>query len=78
MFHLFLIPFLLSYRNINKRINVFTDDSGGPLVTYDGQSENAVLVGVVSWGFECGKPNFPGVYSRVSTAREWIYEKTGI
>lgn len=54
------------------------NDSGGPLVTYGGQSEDAVLVGVVSWGFECGKPNFPGVYSRVSVARDWINEKTGL
>lgn len=55
------------------------NDSGGPLVSYDGaKSTSAILVGVVSWGFECGKPNYPGVYSRVSTAREWIFEQTGI
>lgn len=55
------------------------NDSGGPLVAYDGaDSKNAVLVGVVSWGFECGKPMFPGVYSRVSIAREWIYKNSGI
>lgn len=57
---------------------LFTDDSGGPLVMYDAQNKNALLVGVVSWGYECGKPNLPGVYSRVSMAREWIYEHTGI
>lgn len=67
------------YSHAYKKNYLFTDDSGGPLVTYRGaQSKNPVLVGVVSWGFECGKANFPGVYSRVSIAREWIYENTGI
>ena len=37
-------------------------DSGGPL--YD--SDNEVLVGVVSWGFGCAVAAYPGVYSRVS------------
>lgn len=26
-------------------------DSGGPLVAFDDTNENAVLVGVVSWGY---------------------------
>ena len=38
-------------------------DSGGPL--YD-QANNA-LVGVVSWGFGCADPNYPGVYAQVSS-----------
>lgn len=41
-------------------------DSGGPL------SVNGTLVGVVSWGFDCGIEGFPGVYVHVSQYVEWI------
>lgn len=47
-------------------------DSGGPLVTTSG-----LQMGVVSWGVECAG-TFPGVYSRVSAARDWIKQTTGI
>jgi len=45
-------------------------DSGGPL--YD--KNNNVLVGVVSFGNGCALPNFPGVYSRISSQYDWIKE----
>lgn len=57
---------------------VLTGDSGGPLVVVDDVNESAVLVGVVSWGYGCARPSYPGVYARLTEARDWIYENTGI
>lgn len=43
-------------------------DSGGPLVS------GGKLVGVVSWGYGCANPNYPGIYSDVSVLYPWIIE----
>ena len=50
------------------------EESGGPLVimTGTGEEERMELVGATSWGRGCGKPEFPGVYSRVTTNLDWI------
>jgi len=42
-------------------------DSGGPIIDTSG-----VQVGIVSWGYGCGRPEFSGVYSRISGAIDWI------
>lgn len=41
-------------------------DSGGPLVC------NGNLAGIVSWGIDCARPFFPGVYTNISSYIDWI------
>ncbi|XP_037385813.1 transmembrane protease serine 11B-like protein [Talpa occidentalis] len=58
-------------------IDACQGDSGGPLV-YPNSRDIWYLVGIVSWGLECGRINKPGVYVRVTSYRNWIASKTGI
>ncbi len=45
-------------------------DSGGPLMAM--QNDEIRLVGVISWGFGCAKPNTYGVYTRLNKFSKWI------
>ncbi len=47
-------------------------DSGGPLLVQGGNFEK-FIVGIVSWGRDCGRADYPGVYTRVSEVRDWVY-----
>lgn len=50
-------------------------DSGGPLISQDRR-----LIGVVSWGYGCGRSGFPGIYTNVANPdiRRWVKEVTGV
>ena len=48
-------------------------DSGGPLLA-DRLGSGWSVVGVTSFGVECGRPDFPGVYTRVDQYLDWIQQ----
>lgn len=52
----------------NGGIDACKWDSGGPLAV-SGQ-----LVGIISNGYRCGDPNYPGVYTNVAALKSWIEE----
>ena len=50
-------------------------DSGGPLFGTDPDSGELVLVGITSWGRECGDG---GVYTRVAKFQDWLCRESGV
>ena len=48
-------------------------DSGGPLLA-DHRGQRWSVVGITSFGVECGRPDFPGVYTRVDRYLDWIQQ----
>lgn len=50
-------------------------DSGGPILLAGQNADEDLQLGITSWGpVECGHPQYPAVYARVSYFYEWIRE----
>lgn len=51
-------------------------DSGGPLLARDGKGDYRLLTGVVSVGTDpCAFKKHPGVFTRVTSFRDWIIDR---
>ncbi|MGK7927961.1 MAG: trypsin-like serine protease [Spirulina sp.] len=51
-------------------------DSGGPLIIREGDRD--IQVGIVSFGIGSARPNFYGIYTRVSAFTDWIDNLVGL
>lgn len=70
--HGILEKFQVCYGSHKSNQDSCTGDSGGPLTYLDKILHR--IIGVVSFGFGCGRPGTPGIYTRVSSYVPWIQE----
>ncbi|CAF1310126.1 unnamed protein product [Rotaria sordida] len=56
---------------LNGGIDTCQADSGGPLMV-ENSDNRWEIIGITSFGKSCGKPNTPGVYTRVGTYNSFI------
>ena len=62
---------MLCFGGASDRKDSCGGDSGGPLLV------DGCLAGVVSWGYKCAEPGYPGVYTSVWHHMDWIRSVIG-
>ncbi|CAL8088731.1 unnamed protein product [Orchesella dallaii] len=51
-------------------------DSGGPFFLRNRNTNIFTQIGIVSFGVDCASPQYPGVYTRISSFLKWIIDNT--
>lgn len=51
---------------------ILQGDSGGPLMWINAYDSRYYIVGIVSYGYKCAEPGYPGVYTKVAEYMDWI------
>ena len=52
-------------------------DSGGPITRKNPKTNRHVLIGIVSWGLDCGNPRYYGIYVRLYNFLHWVHTIIG-